>query len=246
MGARNRLVAETAQLHKAPDRRERGQTLLEGPNLVDEAVRAGARIPSIFALSHDGQSARRAEEIGASLHLIDDGALARLADTVHPQGPVAVLEISPSAILDNDDAVVLWGVADPGNTGTIIRTAAAFGLGVMVVAGGVDPWSPKVLRAAAGGHFRTKIEVASLAVADLHTRGWRTVAAVVQGGTDLLSFEWPQPCALLIGEEAAGLPAEVVADATQRVSIPMSGGVESLNAGVAAALLMWELSRQEP
>jgi TrmH family RNA methyltransferase len=236
-------VADAAQLHRAPVRRERHQTLLEGRNLIDEAVRAGAGILTIFALADDDRSARQAEEVGATRHLIDERALLRLSDTVHPQGPVAILNVPPNPHLVNQDIVVLWGLADPGNSGSMIRTAAAFGLGVLVVAGGVDPWAPKVLRAAAGGHFRTEIELVSHCSPEtLEERGWHTVAAVVAGGGHPSTLNWRHPCALLIGEEAAGLPEEVKAGASAKVTIPAE--TESLNAASAAAILMWELTQR--
>jgi TrmH family RNA methyltransferase len=138
--------------------------------------------------------------------------------------------------------VVAWGLGDPGNVGTLIRTAAAFGWDVGYSPGTADPWAPKVLRAAAGGHFRTGLTPVG-SVDELRDAGLATVATVVTGG------ETPDRLgagryALLVGEEAEGLPSDVVDRAAFKVSIPMPGGTESLNAAVAASIVIYELSKQ--
>lgn len=218
------------------------QTLLEGPHLVAEALTHNIEVMALFALPDDKQAGTWAATHEFDFNLVDEQALARLAGTTNPRGPVAVIRIPPSRQLSGGDVVVLWGVTDPGNAGTMLRTAAAFGLGLIVISGGVDLWSPKVLRAAAGGHFRTGIEVSTAeSPQDLHRRGWYTAAAVVHGGEAPSRVKWPRPCALLIGEEAHGLPAIVADSASIRVTIPMSEGTESLNATAAAAILVWEL-----
>jgi TrmH family RNA methyltransferase len=168
--------------------------------------------------------------------------LERLATTEHPQSPVAVATVPESSIPTEGSLLAAWGVADPGNAGTLIRTAAAFGLGFVAGPGTADPWSPKVLRSAAGGHWWTSVGFA----ADLgHLRGSERVlvATVVSGGADPESLRPHRQVCLLIGGEAAGLPAEVAAAADLRVTIPMPGGTESLNAAIAGGILAYEASR---
>jgi TrmH family RNA methyltransferase len=147
---------------------------------------------------------------------------------------VAVIEIPSRPLRPGRSVLVAWGITDPGNLGAMIRTAAAFGLDVMTGADSADLWSPKVLRAAAGSHFRTGFGPVDL-------NGFRTVAAVSFGGEDPRHLP-DGPVAVLIGSEAHGLPSELANEADVRVSVPMPGGTESLNAAAAAAILCYLVS----
>lgn len=236
---RNRRVAEAARLHRVEERRSRRLTLLEGPHLVEEAVRAGAPLVEVFALDEDSDSKRWAAAAEVDLVVVGDEALRRLSSTQAPQSPVAVMRIPESSLDPVRSVLVAWQISDPGNLGTMIRTAAAFGLDVGLVAGSVDPWSPKVLRAAAGGHFQTGIGV----LADLWSLEATKVATVPSGGAPPRSLPAGR-LAILIGSEAHGLPADVVAGADLLVTIPMGGPAESLNAGAAAAILAYEVSNR--
>ena len=234
---RNPRVAEAARLHRVEERRTRRLTLLEGPHLVDEAVRAGAPLVELFALAGDRDASRWAQSAEVELVVVGDEALRRLSSTQSPQSPVAVMQIPERSLDHGRSVLVAWQISDPGNLGTMIRTAAAFGLDVGVMAGSVDPWSPKVLRAAAGGHFQTGIG----AIEDLGSFDAIKVATVLNGGDNPKSLPAGR-LALLIGSEAHGLPDDVVAGADVRVTIPMVGPTESLNAAAAAAILAYEVS----
>jgi TrmH family RNA methyltransferase len=243
LGHRNKLVVEAAGLHRARERRAAGLTLLEGPHLLGEALAAGVMPIRAFGLAEDSGTADLAEQHGFDLHLVDEAILRRLAGTDTPRGPVAVIEVPSAAAPNAEGMLVSWGVSDPGNVGTMIRTAAAFGWDFGFAAGTADPWSPKVLRSAAGGHFRlTVAHVESLADVD----GWRltTAASVVSGGLDPAMVA-PGRYALLVGSEPTGLPGEVIEASSILVTIPMPGGTESLNAAVAAAILAYELSKHQ-
>jgi TrmH family RNA methyltransferase len=125
----------------------------------------------------------------------------------------------------------------------LIRTAAAFNWGFGHTSGSADPWSPKVLRSGAGGHFRVGIsEVAVLE--DIEAQGFIPVSAVVSGGVSPADLD-PGRYAVLVGDESAGLPPEVVKGSAIRVTIPMAGGTESLNAAISAAIIVYELSKPE-
>jgi TrmH family RNA methyltransferase len=234
---RNRRVAEAARLHRAEERRSRRLTLLEGPHLVEEALKAGAPLIEIFGLSDDSDAARWARSAEIELVVVGEEALRRLSSTQTPQSPVAVMQIPERPLDPGRSVLVAWQIADPGNLGTMIRTAAAFGLDVGVMAGSVDPWSPKVLRAASGGHFQTGIG----SIEDLGALQAIKVATVLKGGSSPRSLPAGR-LALLIGSEAHGLPDEVVDIADVRVTIPMAGPTESLNAAAAAAILAYEVS----
>jgi TrmH family RNA methyltransferase len=234
---RNRRVAEAARLHRAEERRSRRLTLLEGPHLVEEAVKAGAPLVEIFGLTDDLDAAHFARSAEAALVVVGEEALRRLSSTKTPQSPVAVMQIPERPLDPGRSVLVACQIADPGNLGTMIRTAAAFGLDVGVMPGAVDPWAPKVLRAAAGGHFQTGVGT----IEALGALRAIKVATVLTGGSSPRSLPAGR-LALLIGSEAHGLPAEVVDSADVWVTIPMAGGTESLNAAAAAAILAYEVS----
>ncbi|HSK07344.1 MAG TPA: RNA methyltransferase [Acidimicrobiia bacterium] len=241
LGRRNRRVVETARLHRARNRRQTGLTIIEGPNLLDEALGAGVIPRVVFALAGDDRSAQQAARHDVELALVDAAALERIAGTESPRGPAAVIEVPAPGKIGPRPSVVAWELSDPGNVGTLIRTAAAFGWDFGHTTGTADPWAPKVLRAGAGGHFRVSIGPVG-SFAELADAGLTTVATVVSGGAapDALGSG---RFAVLVGEEAAGLPADVVAGAALRVTVPMPGGTESLNASIAAAIVVYELSR---
>jgi RNA methyltransferase, TrmH family len=234
---RNPRVAETARLHRAEERRNRGLTLLEGPHLLEEAVAAGEAVVEVYALADDRAAVAWATQAGAELVVVGEEALKRLSSTQSPQSPVAVLEIPTRGLDASRSLLVAWRISDPGNLGTMIRTAAAFGLDVVVTAGSADPWSPKVMRSGMGGHFQTAV----VEFDDLDSLEAIKVATVMSGGVSVRQLP-PGRLAILIGSEAHGLPAEVVAQANLRVTIPMTGPVESLNAGAAATILAYEAS----
>jgi TrmH family RNA methyltransferase len=243
VGHRNKLVAEAASLHRARERRETGLTLLEGPHLLADALQSGVVPVRVFALADDADTANLAGHNQIDLVLVDEPALRRVAGTETPRGPVAVIQAPPTKPPSGAGMIVSWGVSDPGNVGTMIRTAAAFGWDFGHATGTADPWSPKVLRSGAGSHFwLTVAPVASLS--DLESWGFTTVATVVSGGRDPALLDSGR-YALLVGAEATGLPPDVIEAASVELTIPMPGGTQSLNAAVAAAILTYEITRHQ-
>ncbi len=205
---------------------------------------AGAHLETVFVSVDDEAMTAKVSGLGADAVIVSPSVMAKIAGTQHPRGPVAVMAIPPEAPAFDRSLLVSWGVGDPGNVGTLIRSAAAFGLGFLSGPGTADPWSPKVLRAGAGAHFRTSIERPTvLSVASLQERGYLVVAAVVSGGDAPERIAGIPLCAILVGDEGAGLPPEVVAQADVLISIPMPGLTESLNAAVSGSLLAYELSK---
>jgi len=185
-----------------------------------------------------------------ALREADDRALRELAGTEQPQGVLAVAEIPRRSLddlgADADPAVVLAldAVQDPGNFGTLVRTAEALGaVGVIALPGTVDPWNPKAVRAAMGSSFRLPIVAAGWEEAGpwLSGHGFAAVAAVV--GAEPLPTPPPRRAALVLGNEGAGLGAETLARAAIHAGIPLRGRAESLNVGAAGAILLHELLR---
>ncbi len=239
---RNPRVVEAARLHRARARRVSGLTLIEGPHLLEEALAAGVRPETLFTLQTSEATRNLAKRHDVEFMLINEAALRRLSDTESPQGPVAVIAIPGSRDLIGAGVLVSWGVSDPGNVGTLIRTAAAFGWDFAYTVGTVDPWAPKVLRAGAGGHFRVAVN-RIVGTEELQEAGYRTVALVANGG-DPLDQLGAGRFAVLVGEEAAGLPESVASAADVRATIPMPGGTESLNTAIAAGIAVYALAKQ--
>ncbi|HJU51212.1 MAG TPA: TrmH family RNA methyltransferase, partial [Acidimicrobiia bacterium] len=186
-----------ARLHRASERKAVGLTLLEGPHLVGEARTAGVPLVELFSTDDSYPDA---------VH-VSQAAIERLSSTQTPQSPVAVIQIPKHSLDPERDVLVAWEIADPGNLGTMIRTAAAFGIDVAVL-GGADPWSPKTLRGAAGAHFHTSVvEMEGLEEIDA------VKVATVLGDGDPPSALPGGRLALLIGSEAHGLSPETLATA---------------------------------
>lgn len=236
--------------------RERGGLFLaEGIRVVEELL--AAELPVRLALvSPSLEETERGRELAVALaavtepRRVDDGTLNRLAGTETPQGVLVVAE-APEADLDgitlSEPAVVLVldGVQDPGNAGTLIRTAAAMGpVPVVCLTGTVDPWNPKAVRAAAGGSFLTPVVSATPEelLAFLDGQGAVLLGAAVDG-EPLAAGRWSgRPVALVVGNEGAGLSHAMEAALDARVALTMRGRVESLNVSIAAAILLYLIS----
>ena len=262
---------------------ESGTVGVEGPRLVEEALRSASPIRAVlFSESGQRHHARLAPyldraEVKIPVLRTTDRLFEGIADTEHPQGVAALVTPRTFSFDDISRAsrgglaaliVVLAGVQDPGNVGTIIRTAAAFGATAAVAlpsgqSGTASPFSPKALRASAGAtlHLPLLVGVAlPILLAQFRAAGIQTLASSSRepGGSasqntpsesdqPLLTpwqVDWRQPVALLIGNEGQGLPEEIERSADACVRIPMSSAVESLNAAAAAAVLFYEAARQ--
>ena len=240
----NSTVVAAAKLHSGRERRKRRRTLLEGPHLIQAAATAGITPELVFALPSDRRTAELAARTGLSVLEVSKPVLAKLAPTDHPQGPIAVFAIPEAGAPSRTDTVVLMGISDPGNAGTLIRSAAAFGFAVAISGDNVDVWAPKVLRAGAGAHFSvgiSRLDGDPLRV--LRRAGLRPVAAVPRDGSPP-GGTGTEPLALMIGSEPRGLSDAVVAGADERVTLATTADVESLNAAVAGSILMYELSQR--
>jgi len=235
----NPRIKAIRRLHTAKGRREAGRTLIEGPNGL-EALRSGALRPTdILLLEGDMDTAAYASAVGVQAAVVSQDVLASASDTMHPHGPLFVVEIPALGAVRSRPTVCLVDVADPGNVGTIVRTAAALGWDVAVHGSTADPWSPKALRSSAGATLRVSVAISSDPPADASSAGLASVALVVAGGSNPRPSELP--VLLLVGSEAHGLPAAMVHAASDAMTIPMSDDVESLNAAVASALAMYAL-----
>ncbi len=229
-------MAAAIRLHRRRGRLESNETLLEGPHLIAAALAAGLRPIRVFLSADDLTGRRLVEGVGCEVRVVEPKTLERLGTTDTPQSPIAVVSIPDNPPGPGGRVIVAWGVSDPGNCGTLIRISAAFGYGYLAGPESADSWSPKVLRSAAGAHFSVATGVVDTIDA-VRDGGRSVVATVVQGGA--VPGPLPASAAVLVGSEAHGLPESVVAAADQRVTIPTTGAVESLNAAMAGAIVAY-------
>jgi TrmH family RNA methyltransferase len=253
---RARRVVAAARLRRRRARDRSGLFLAEGPQAVREALTAGDRAREVFASESAGRRHRSLLELarhhGIPVWPVADDALAALAETVTPQGLVAVCaqrEVPLAAALAAQPRLVavLVEIRDPGNAGTVLRTADAAGATTVVFAGeAVDPYNGKCVRASAGSLFHVAVARCAdpvAAVTALRAAGLQVLAATAAGETDLdrLSDAGRLAAATgwLFGSEAHGLPAPLLAAAHARVRVPIHGRAESLNLGAAAAVCLY-------
>ncbi len=230
--------------------------MIDGPTLVSEALDAGVPLESAFAEPatigepHHGLLARLADA-GVPVHEVVPNSLARVTDTVTPQGVAAVAPL-PAVALDEvaeaDVVLVLVSVSDPGNAGTLVRTAEASGVGAVVFCrNSVDPFAPKCVRASAGSLFHVLIASGEDPVEVLERLGdthRRRIGMAAREGQRYDAVDLMGPAAIVVGSEAHGLPDEVRPLIDEWVHVPMGGRVESLNVAVAGALVLFEAARQ--
>ena len=251
-------VKAARRLARRASRAELGLFLAEGPQAVREALTLENCVREVFAVPGAAAQHPEIHEASAGLpwHLVDEAALASLAETVHPQGLVAVCRAVDRPLDDLLDARtrLLAGCADvrdPGNAGTVIRCADAAGAdGVVLTGSSVDPFNGKTVRATAGSLFHLPLAVGGDprdVVRRLREAGLTVLAADGAGETDLNEAEerglLDRPTAWLFGNEAWGLPDDLAALADHRVAIPIHGRAESLNLATAAAVCLYSSAR---
>jgi len=248
-GRHNPKVKLALSLRQRKYRERHGLILIEGERLIRQSLSFGAQIE--YALAEPARAASLVDELlrrGIPVLEVGSEIIGRLSDTEQPQGIVAVARAADEDAVDFDGArrlLVFDRIQDPGNLGTMLRAAAAFGVeGALFLSGTVDPKNPKALRSSAGAYFRVPLSTgweAEKLMERLKQAGFRLVAADARADRDAYAFDWPDKWALIVGNEGSGLDPRLVP--TDRVAIPMPGGMESLNAGVAASILLYEACR---
>jgi len=231
--------------------------VVEGAELLSTALEAGTPIESVYVAPEGRANPAVAEVVeqvfSAGVRVFDlaPGVIERISDTVTPQPIVAVVGFVPAKLDDLEGAsmvVVCVDVRDPGNAGTMIRTADAAGVDAVVCCDGtVDPTNPKTVRASAGSLFHIPVVAggdAGLVIEKLRNWGLTTVGTDVRNGVDYTTFDWRQRVAVVFGNEASGLSASVKEQLDESVSVPMEGQAESLNVSVSTAVLCFEALRQ--
>lgn len=249
-GALSRRIALARDLLSKKGRREQSRFSFEGATLLGQALDAGAEIEEIYstqAAYESSPQASRAESGGIPVYIVDERALNKISDLETPPGIVAVARSaldSASSLLEEPGLVpVLAGVGDPGNAGTLLRSAEAFGVRrVIFGAGAVDPYLPKVVRAAMGATFRLRIAVCEPEELAAASPGWQTVG-LAAGGSPIDEVPWTARDLLFVGSERQGLGSW--APLCRLITgIAMAGEAESLNAAVAGSIALYEATKR--
>ena len=238
-----------ALLGRAKERREAGAFVADGVRLVEEAVKSHWKFRfALYDASLNARGSSLVEQLlshGVDVEEVSEQLMKSLSETETPQGLLAVLEISQQPIVNPLNFVLIPDqIRDPGNLGTLLRTAAAAGVqAVFLPPETTDAFSPKVLRSGMGAHFRLPIHSMKWEKIRRETNDLQIFLADMDGDS-CWEIDLRQPLALIVGSEAEGASDEARRLASQKISIPMSGDIESLNAGVAGSVLMLEVVRQ--
>jgi TrmH family RNA methyltransferase len=259
-GRHNAAVKELRQAFARAELTDLGFCAIEGIRIVEEAIRSGLRFQAVFFReSAQNLAERLLPQIGAHVEtlLLPDSLFNASVSSEAPQGVAALVLVKKSSVQDVLERLqvgplmVVIGLQDPGNLGTILRSSEALGsAGVVLAQGTVSPFNSKVVRASAGSAFRLPIVIAKAAgetdkiFKTMRAEGIRLIATSSHKGTPIDQTNLTGPAAILVGSEGAGLPRDLLAQVDELVKIPHAPQVESLNAGVAASIVLYEAARQ--
>lgn len=249
----NPLVKQARKLHQSKGRKQQQLLLLEGTHLLEEACASSYPLETVFCTAHWQEQHPQLWEVlnkqARRLELVSPQVLEAIATTVNPDGVIAT---APRTARDSLSiktlGLALETIQDPGNLGAIMRTAAATEAeGLLVSSDSADLDHPKVLRASAGACFKLPMGVSTDLLGQLYRyqqQGLQVVATVPKAQLNYWQIELREPSIILLGNEGAGLSPEAIELADQRISIPLSRGIESLNVAITAALILYEVQRQ--
>ena len=256
IGRHNQRLKELRLAFRRAELTERAECAIEGVKLLQEALRSGLQPESVF-FSESGRplAQKLLPELSARTEtlVLPNALFKSIVPSDTPQGVAALVKLrafSSAQLLyraTSGPLVVAAGLQDPGNLGTIVRSAEAFGAaGIFLTEGTVSPYNPKVLRGSAGSIFRLPfVRMASSELIPLlRAHAVRLLATSSHQGTPLPEMSWTLPLAIFIGNEGAGLPREVMHQMDEKLVIPLAATVESLNAGVAASIVLYEAARR--
>jgi TrmH family RNA methyltransferase len=259
-GRHNPLVRQLRQAFARAERTDHGDCAIEGMRIVEEAIRSGLRFRAVFFReSAEDRAERLLPQIGAHVEtlLLPDKLFDGIVPSETPQGVAAFVRLKDFTLDDVLERshigpiLVLAGLQDPGNLGTILRSAEAFGsAGVVLGEGTVSPFNSKVIRASAGSVFRLPVVISKSAggleeiCGKFRAQNVRLIATSSHKGTPLDQASLAGPMAIFIGSEGAGVPRGLMSKMDETVAIPHTPQVESLNAGVAGSIVLYEAARQ--
>ena len=254
-GRHNARLKELRQAFRRGELTSQGECAIEGVKMLEEALRSGLHLDSVFFSDSARPLAEKLlPQIGNRTEtlVLPTALFSSIVPSETPQGVAALLKLPSFAVaqlLDraqNGPLVVAAGLQDPGNLGTIFRSAEAFGAaGLFLTEGTVSPYNSKVLRGSAGSIFRLPfLQISSAELIPLfRERGIRLLATSSHKGTPITNADWTLPLAIFIGNEGSGLPREILHQMDQTLLIPQAAALESLNAGIAASVVLYEAAR---
>ena len=255
-GRHNSLLKELRQAFNRGELTASGECAVEGFRVIEEAIRSGLKLRAVF-VSESGQdrAASLLPQIGSHVEavLVPDKLFAAAVPSDTPQGVAALVHVkkhTPESILESSSSgplLVIVGLQDPGNLGTILRSAEAFGAkGALLGLGTVSTYNSKVVRGSAGSVFRFPFASVDLktVIPEMRSRAIRLVATSSHKGVPLSQADFGGETAIFIGNEGAGLEKRLLSEMDQLIMIPHSPRVESLNAGIAASIILYEAARQ--
>jgi TrmH family RNA methyltransferase len=254
-GRHNPRLKELRLAFRRGELTAQGECAIEGVKLVEEALRSSQRLTSVFfSASARPLAEKLLPQLNArtETHVLPNALFNSIVPSDAPQGVAALVKARGSSAaqilerLQSGPIVVAAGLQDPGNLGTLFRSAEAFGAaGIFLTEGTVGPYNPKVLRGSAGSIFRLPfLQIASgELIALLRQHGVRLLATSSHKGTPLPEVSWTLPLAIFIGNEGAGVPRDLMHQMQETIVIPQAAQVESLNAGVAASIVLYEAAR---
>jgi TrmH family RNA methyltransferase len=255
-GRHNSLVKELRTAFSRGELTADGYCAVEGVRIVEEAIRSGLKFRAVFfSKSGENKSERLLPQLAAYVEtlLLPDKLFASAVPSETPQGVAALVKCKQFTLDDilakvqTGPLLAIAAVQDPGNLGTMLRSAEAFGAcGVVLGEGTANPFNSKVVRASAGSVFRLPLVRANLTgiLGTLREKGLRLFATSSHRGVAVHDVKFDSPAAIFIGSEGAGLPRELISVMDEMIAIPHSASVESLNAGVAASIVLYEVARQ--
>jgi TrmH family RNA methyltransferase len=256
-GRHNALVKDLRRAFDHGELTDDGHCAIEGVRIIEEAIRSGLKFRAVFFnQSAENKAERLLPQLAAHVEtlLLPNKLFASAVPSETPQGVAALVKVRESSLEEllakahAGPLLAVAGVQDPGNLGTMLRSAEAFGAaGVLLGEGTVSPFNPKVVRASAGSVFRLAFVRKNLATTlePMRAQGLRLMATSSHKGTPLNEANLTTPLAIFIGSEGAGVPKDLLAQMDETLAIPHSPKVESLNAGVAASIVLYEISRQK-
>lgn len=230
----------TKLVRDAKLRKKEGRVLIEGPHLVEAALRAGLQ-PHALLVSERAQEDPEIASLtaGASPIVLSERVFASIVDAETPPGIAA--EVAMPSLQKRGDVVFLEGVQDPGNVGAIMRSAAGLGMACVVLDRAcADAWSPKTLRAGMGAHFALQVKTVASLEDELERFAGRILCAIPRAGVSLEKANLEGPIGWIFGAEGQGVSAAAAKHADLKVTIPMAPGSESLNVAAAAAICLYE------
>ncbi|WP_424474792.1 TrmH family RNA methyltransferase [Oceanobacillus kimchii] len=241
---KNEKVKNLKKLHRRKDREKTNTFLIDGIHLIQEALNSKWIIQELIIV--EGYEIPN-EAKGIPVEYVSENVLKEISQTQTPQGIIAVVEMNKSNVqVDNELIILLDAIQDPGNMGTIIRTADAAGVDAVVLGEGcVDIFNDKVIRATQGSIFHIPIYTAPLEqeIHKLQSQGFSILATALQDAVDYREVNNQNKVGLILGNEGSGINPSLLNIANQRINIPIYGKAESLNVGIAAGILMYHLKK---